>query len=1089
MHWFNDVWEYDPNTRLWSSQDCMGFIPIAREGHAAALVDDVMYVFGGRTEEGKDLGDLAAYRLTTRRWYSFQNMGPSPSPRSGHTMTASGNKIIVLGGEPSSTPRVDPDELSMAYILDTGKIRYPADDVRGAAGQRHGGSRRPSAERSQSSRDRSTSRERNDQVSQSSFGSQESLQNPTKPRLGVDTSGNGPRMLRGTPSPSLGLPPQHQIPQPPVSKGRADSLDSESRQDGRTTPRMEKTLGTDLADENNRPSTGVVTGQYSHPGTPQRNGMSNDRSPESPVPNSINSRTHRVNSSLDSSSREGTFANDMKSREINTEMQSLNTHSGTGSSPAISQQSKDTSRELESIRSQNSWYAAELALARKAGYRPRRDGAGMQGTLDTIGDDDKPVLDAFFQMKEELGKMQQSLQTQSAHAADRIAQVERQRDTAIAESVYVKARLAATSEKDGGHQLNDHFETSERLSKALAQEKESAAQLRNAVAELEAERVARQLAEESASIALQRATDLDTHKQQTSSELETLRAELHSTQVTARQEASTCMEAVTAHQLLQVERNELQAKHSTVQSQVRDHETIVASLRDAIASSSDKTSLVERKLEYERRQRSGLEEKLAHLTAEHDARVIELESTVRLLQDAEELAESNAAEAKVHREAVLGLTKKNENGDVDHTGQDGRVNALQQRLEAANVLVRKNQNSADAASERLRRAEERIAGLETYQEQTSREGLAMRKQLQNASRDTLYLKTRNAELERQLASEKLDITAMQVQHSALKGLLQERGMDVDTSRSAPVDQEQLRQLEQQVSASLRAHDGMRAFFEDQQKENNKAWEDRLAALDNDYQAAVKYLKGTEKVLSKMKQELHKYKTRNKELEDEVSKRGTNNPDWLQERATLRTHIEGMESRINRTQSQLEQQSRDAQVAHQERDHYRQQVELAQSTMQRLESQNATLNARAAEAERKAQFLLSTVGTTVNNYVRDAPRMNGHVHNRDSTTLGMDGESLGLGQQEVATRNATVMARNSMALDTLANELETLRSHWETTNKNYRYSDNGDDQAQQSKGPGNGEAVLSDSLANWRKNLELEDADEYGGERQHGKTGA
>ena len=126
QQWFNDVWVYDPQTNTWAQQDCIGFIPAPREGHAAALVNDVMYIFGGRTEEGTDLGDLAAFRISSRRWYTFQNMGPSPSPRSGHSMTAHGKQIIVLAGEPSSAPR-DTAELSMVYVLDTAKIRYPND--------------------------------------------------------------------------------------------------------------------------------------------------------------------------------------------------------------------------------------------------------------------------------------------------------------------------------------------------------------------------------------------------------------------------------------------------------------------------------------------------------------------------------------------------------------------------------------------------------------------------------------------------------------------------------------------------------------------------------------------------------------------------------------------------------------------------------------------------------------------------------------------------------------------------------------------------------------------------------------------------
>ena len=90
-------------------------------------MDDVMYIFGGRTEEGVNLGDMAAFRISSRRWYTFQNMGPSPSPRSGHSMTAYSKKLIVLGGEPSSPEAKEAQDLAIVYLLDTSKIRYPYD--------------------------------------------------------------------------------------------------------------------------------------------------------------------------------------------------------------------------------------------------------------------------------------------------------------------------------------------------------------------------------------------------------------------------------------------------------------------------------------------------------------------------------------------------------------------------------------------------------------------------------------------------------------------------------------------------------------------------------------------------------------------------------------------------------------------------------------------------------------------------------------------------------------------------------------------------------------------------------------------------
>jgi len=62
---YNDTWSYDTNSRIWTELQCIGFIPSPREGHAAAVVDDVIYIFGGRGVDGKDLGDLAAFKMSS----------------------------------------------------------------------------------------------------------------------------------------------------------------------------------------------------------------------------------------------------------------------------------------------------------------------------------------------------------------------------------------------------------------------------------------------------------------------------------------------------------------------------------------------------------------------------------------------------------------------------------------------------------------------------------------------------------------------------------------------------------------------------------------------------------------------------------------------------------------------------------------------------------------------------------------------------------------------------------------------------------------------------------------------------------------
>ena len=63
---FNDTWSFNISTRKWTELQCTGPIPPPRAGHAAVLVDNVMYVFGGRASGGTKLGDLSALNLSSK---------------------------------------------------------------------------------------------------------------------------------------------------------------------------------------------------------------------------------------------------------------------------------------------------------------------------------------------------------------------------------------------------------------------------------------------------------------------------------------------------------------------------------------------------------------------------------------------------------------------------------------------------------------------------------------------------------------------------------------------------------------------------------------------------------------------------------------------------------------------------------------------------------------------------------------------------------------------------------------------------------------------------------------------------------------
>lgn len=135
---YNDTWCFDMQTRIWTELTCIGFIPVPREGHSAALVGDVMYVFGGRGVDGKDLGDLGSFKISSKwlvillnwvlmnvdhRWYMFQNMGPQPSGRSGHAMATADGRMFVIGGESGEAGPTKEDAM-LIHVLDTSECCF-----------------------------------------------------------------------------------------------------------------------------------------------------------------------------------------------------------------------------------------------------------------------------------------------------------------------------------------------------------------------------------------------------------------------------------------------------------------------------------------------------------------------------------------------------------------------------------------------------------------------------------------------------------------------------------------------------------------------------------------------------------------------------------------------------------------------------------------------------------------------------------------------------------------------------------------------------------------------------------------------------
>lgn len=803
----------------------------------------------------------------------------------------------------------------------------------------------------------------------------------------------------------------------------------------------------------------------------------------------------------------------------------------------LQSQQQDLMQDLKSAKSRNAWYASELALARKEGYQPK---ALESPTLDdraaqSFDDEERPLIEALIAMRAQLAEVQGSIEARKDAAAQEVAEVEAQRDTAIREAAYAKAKLATHGGSRTGTPQSDNMsrdignedrsnDLGRKLAAALATQQELRLMIASLTNEIQNEKRAREIAEGTADAAQKRATEFD--QSRNPGELESLRKELHRVGRTAREEAAEKSEAQSKAQMLEIDKEDLERRLEEALENTKQHSITFASLREAITASTDKTALLERKLAEERRQRELIDQKLLQLRSEHEERTAELDDTTRKLRDAEDMASTHAEEAKTHRQAVAaGLEKLSTRnvGDQQKPFEDERVPILKKQLENAQVLVRENQAAADDAAEKLRRAEERIAALEAYQEQSSHESLTIRKQLQEAVRESQDMQAKHSAVQRQLETHQQDASALAVQHSTLKDLLNERSIS-ENGRSRNIDspgsgfgtpdKSRIRDLEQQLEANKQAHQDTKSSLEARGLEADKAYSEELALLQSDYQSAVSYVKGTEKMLKKMKDELSKSKKDNELLQKKLETAYGSQvmeqeaaDEWEEERQSLHREIEDVQRSVKDSHSQLESQlsrvQSDLYAAQQEKERYRQnneqvQQQLAHHTQQtrseldQLKKENSMLESRALDAEQKVTLLLDQVGTSVGNYRRQSQQMNGNggSHNRNlsniSTTSAQPPTFGGAhSHTNIADPNTPAQIdsnendRNSLALDSLASELETLRSHWADTHRTYRLSNQFDFERStptSASGPGG----MSDSLANWRKRLDAEEAQKGGG---------
>ncbi|KAG5438883.1 hypothetical protein PCANB_002213 [Pneumocystis canis] len=905
--WFNDVWVFDYKNLSWKEVVCNGCIPQPREGHSASLIDDIIYIFGGRGLDGSDLGDLIAFKITTSRWYIFQNMGPSPSPRSGHTLTSFGQKIIVLGGEGSLNKTED---LSISYVLDTSKIHYP-------------------------------------------------------PEISIPNLISSPMIKSGSLLPFSPLSPMSSKPlSASVSKlqGTKNSLSittpskvvqhSESLQTDLQTMSLEQFHKQRISRKHNRPK-GVSSSskEESNSSQPSNNinsiSLSKSQSydqikkvtiidTKTPV-NETNDGDTNITKSIPTS-----VENQTKIVDSDEKHKNLNENTSKPNTKGV--QHSKFKENMDDLKIKNELLQAELNLIKN----PDLEKSSAEVFFDSI--ERQSMIENLISLKKQITLLKLEILSQTKTASLKIAEAEAEKNNCLQEAAYYKAKLAALSTPEILSTVENAriSELSAKLSNAMIVKQELNEKLVSLTEDIELEQRKMQQLEDMNQNYLKRIKVAESAHERISSEL-------NETRLACIDAERKIGEQISSRNELEWEKNQLYQENINLKYELEDlKEKNMLYLKSlemvnvSITMAESRIANSENKSKKDQEIRIELEMKVNELTKElvienNKKQILEEKITDLETKILDLTKETNMAR-EVMNEGILELLgKSKEMASSDNSSNENQIKMLQEQLTSVKSLYSALQLSANKSVKDLVAALEKISQLETLNFTSNREVQDLRDKIIDLLKELDTLKKDHRNMKTLLNTKDKDLEIAHIKASAISRLLEEypllekqkmsqdnqvvcvtRGTSITPDVLDKNDLEELNSLLKQndsIKKEIKIIQNQDAFIAeniDKTVSNNKKdienetpfsknqedlninhksssslnkkvfnlseqraldaerrlaestqnYKERLQQLENDYQSAVYYMKGTESMLKRMKDELSKYKLQNSRLKQE-----------------------------------------------------------------------------------------------------------------------------------------------------------------------------------------------------------------------------
>ncbi|KAI3627994.1 hypothetical protein CBS14141_001995 [Malassezia furfur] len=574
------------------------------------------------------------------------------------------------------------------------------------------------------------------------------------------------------------------------------------------------------------------------------------------------------------------------------------------------------------------WLSSMLAIAAKQGVvLPSVNDALAVEQLDVgaEGSEREAMIKSLLTLKTQVSSVRADLGEQIKAEEARIASQERARIAALQEAAYYRAKLVASESTNVEERVMIERQRVAQLEKLLATATQENTELERKVgvlvdqAKLEAR--LRSLVEDRLSETTKRAVAAEEAHIKVYDEYSTLQKHSYVTESLLRDQTAQISSLSSSLAQYQAERDSLEQSVTSKSRSADTSRATLAQFQEALSAAHARTAEYERQRAEHQRQAEAQSQTVMQLRTDLQARVAELamkngqlEQQAAVVAELESIVSNLQREAQAHREAATGglaqlLALQQTQSTQRDAAQDTRGDVSQQHLEHVQALqdealaMRQLHEESRAAVQNmaasLQQATERSNQLQRTNNKLFGEVTAQRKQLAQALHELAQVRDQSQTSRSSTEAHARELEEAHVKNLALRRLLAEnhveipdeetlkrpdylhdrqtaqlqreldgcRGIAERATRDLELARDQLQQmhldLERQQRDARRATHPRRA--ETRLEEATAAHQERTTQLENDYLTAVQFVRNTENMLRRLKDEHLKLRQDNAEL--------------------------------------------------------------------------------------------------------------------------------------------------------------------------------------------------------------------------------